>query len=147
MHLWWTAAVIYNTRMNDMDCFYTTTNWLVMREAIDKRPHFMKLMIPGPGKHFRDAPKLWESQRNVTNHTKPLSSTPLMHVRRSWTCLWLRTINEKAHTGALERLLLAPPLITAYVTSWLPHALIRLLYAVRAHTPAACTRSLPHTLT
>lgn len=27
-----------------------------------------------------------------------------------------------------------------------PHALIRLLYAVRAHTPAACTRSLPHTL-
>lgn len=72
---------------------------------------------------------------SITNHTKSISSELyFMHVKRSWTCLWLRTRNEKAHTRALGCLLPVPPLITAYVTSWPPHALIRLLYARRVRT-------------
>lgn len=81
------------------------------------------------------SPKLWELYHSITNHTKSISCEPyLMHIRRLWTCLWLWTINEKAHTGALECLLLTPPLITAYETFWLPHTLIRLLYAGRVRT-------------
>lgn len=120
---------------HDMDYFSPClTDWLWEKQL--KRFHtFMKRMITVAGKHFRDVPKLWELHHSVTNHTKSISSEPyLMHVKRSWTCLWLWTINEEAHTGALGCLLPTPPLITAYVTSWPPHALIRLLYARRVHT-------------
>lgn len=35
MHLWWTAAVIYNTRMNDMDYFTPPlTDWLWEKQLI-----------------------------------------------------------------------------------------------------------------
>lgn len=119
---------------HDMDCFSPClTDWLWEKQL--KRFHtFMKRMITA------NTSGMCQCLGNcthcsVTNHTKSISSELyLMHIKRSWTCLWLRTINEKAHTGALRCLLPAPPLITAYVTSWPPHALIRLLYARRVRT-------------
>lgn len=94
----------------------------------------MKHMITGAGKHFRDVQKLWELHHSVTNHTKSISFEPyLMRVKRSWTCLWLRTINEEAHTGPSDAF---SPHHLWLLHMWPPdlHAMIRLLYAKRVRT-------------
>lgn len=57
-------------------------------------------MITGAGKHFRDVQELWELHHNIIKHTKSISSEP--YLMRLWTCLWLRTINEKAQKGSSD---------------------------------------------